>query len=1465
MEGKKHSVERKKQQQRKEELTETTSLPPSPSSPTSGNGRLDSLLPGYLSRPQPSPRKKVVFVRPATAAVENEADEPDVSVCTTNRTTPLSLAQLAAANALHEELRREAAEIVAAASVAAAAASKKKINQRTSTTTTADRSEEERLHEEEDNEKRVFAPMVKKIDDAIAANLPLPPYLQQLETKFHLVIKFHDFFQRMHLQCSVKALQQSMHSAAALTLDDLNLMAALCPEIVHVVHHVSASELPQQRRDAWRSGEEQFDDEEDVEEDNRPSSFFNNSDNEGQFLVSLVDSWKSRHDGNGRRAAIPPSFIEQLQIFDTTPSLGEQQGEEEEDDGAGNGVALSPENSQKSEKSITKKRHRAQSAKSHRMAWQFRKALVKVVAYLQQQYFDGADIPAVLDASRKKKVAQRRSKAGIAAAAVAGAARTSSETTPPPAVKMTHYSLDELIQQGRWHPVFSLHNIAVINQEAVQLAAHALFQPPQHHHHRDEAEEDGIDTDDALQVIRRDQTNQPLSKKKKKSSIAAAPPQLLKKHPPCTDTTALGAPQFLTHLQSLPAYQQQQIVHVEHMPVRAARYAELSPPPPPPVTQALLHRGVTKMYSHQVEAIHALRSGKHTVVATSTASGKSLCYVVPILEALAANPAACALFIFPTKALAQDQLRALRGMAEAAFGPESSSIVDIYDGDTPASERGSIRGRAQLLLTNPDMLHVSILPTHSHFSRILSNLTYCVVDEAHTLKGVFGSHSAMVLRRLRRLCRYVYCTDPVFAVTTATVANPGQHACTLIGVDAAAEVVVVVDEDGSPHGAKDFVLWNCPLKHPNLSSTSSNNGTALSKRREAEEAGRAALRAARQERNSGVKLIKTGEAGEKGEDVNEHWTAAVGVGQRDAVVKSKIKINTADPQPQSLTLTVRQQRLIKQASAALSAAAGPYHDPTTLPKVKEIDTNGGGRGMILVGPQRGVVALTDAGVANNKASLSDSPPLTLKSKVSARYGSAGVSAVATRTSPIVEMASLLAETVQHGLRTIAFCKTRKLAELVTAYVREILAVTAPALHSKVAVYRAGYSAAERREIEAALFSGALLGVAATNALELGVDIGGLDATLHLGFPGSIASLWQQAGRAGRREQPSISIYIGWEGPLDQYFLAHPEKLFSRPIEAALVDVTNPCALQAHITCAAYEAQLNCGTDATPEFFGSGFAAAVASLQSRGILGRNLLYTGPANNPASKVTLRAIDPGRFSILDESCTPPKLLEEVEESKVFYQVHDGSTYFYQGRTYLCRKLDLDAKLAFVRPVDVKYYTKSVDFTAVQVMGGGEGAFPNGGVNGSSTHNHNHIQPSRLVPSSACVSAATVTTRWLGFVRIWRGTGQVFDSVDLFLPDVQYATAATYLRLPLSARRAVEAAGLPYRDGVHAASHAVLNALPLFIMANPQDVATECDNAYDTRYKPERILIYDKHPGGIGLAAAVRFDMLRLLCVHV
>ncbi|KAH6797259.1 UBQ protein [Perilla frutescens var. hirtella] len=755
----------------------------------------------------------------------------------------------------------------------------------------------------------------------------------------------------------------------------------------------------------------------------------------------------------------------------------------------------------------------------------------------------------------------------------------------------------------------------------------------------------------------------------------------------CHETNSLLPEEMVGHLKSNLG-SRGQVVHIEEVSGRSAKYVEIPSQLSENIKFALDRVGITRLYSHQAKSIQASLAGKNVIVATMTSSGKSLCYNVPVLEILSHDPLACALYLFPTKALAQDQMRALLSISN---GLDDSLNIGIYDGDTSQEDRLWLRDNARLLITNPDMLHVSILPFHGQFRRILSNLRFIVIDEAHSYKGTFGCHAALIFRRLRRICSHVYSSGPSFIFSTATSANPQEHAMELANLPS----IELIENDGSPSALKLFMLWNPPL------------------------------------------CLKT--------------------------VWKRMK--------------------------------------TSLGAKKSVNKD----------------------------------------------------VVAGRSSPILEVSQIFAEMVQHGLRCIAFCKTRKLCELVLCYTREILHDSAPHLVNKVYSYRGGYVAEDRRRIESDLFNGNICGVAATNALELGIDVGEIDVTLHLGFPGSIASLWQQAGRSGRREKSSLSIYVAFEGPLDQYFMKFPHKLFRGSIECCHVDPNNDQVLQQHLSCAALEHPLSLLHD--DKYFGLGLESAIMKLKSKGHLStdpscdyaaRMWTYIGQERSPSSAISIRAIETVRYKVIDKINN--EVLEEIEESKAFFQVYDGAVYMNQGKTYLVKHLDLSSKVAWCQQADLKYYTKTRDYTDIHVIGG-DIAYPARIANGE------------FAKTNAQTHICKVTTTWFGFRRIWRRSNQVLDTVELSLPDYTYESQAVWIRVPQSVKTVVETSHYSFRGGLHAAGHALLNVVPLFVICNQSDIASECANPHDNRYVPERILLYDPHPGGTGISRKVQPHFLEML----
>lgn len=697
----------------------------------------------------------------------------------------------------------------------------------------------------------------------------------------------------------------------------------------------------------------------------------------------------------------------------------------------------------------------------------------------------------------------------------------------------------------------------------------------------------------------------------------------------------------IERLQASPDYRGQ-VVHVERLSARPPVYGELEAPLPEPVARALDRAGIRALYSHQAEAINRARGGESVIVATSTASGKSLCYHVPVLEALFRDRLARALYLFPTKALAQDQLRSLREM----LGPDFDRLgVATFDGDTPPAERSRIKRSARLVLTNPDMLHLGILPNHGGWAPLLRNLRFLVVDEAHVYRGVFGSHVANVFRRLRRLCAR-YGSRPQVIAASATIANPGEHLRRLVG-----EEVRVVDSDGSPHGPKDFILWNPPV----------------------------------------------------------------------------------------------------------------------------ID----------------------------------------------RY-------LGTRRSANVEAAWLFAELVRSGVRTIVFARTRRLAELISIYARDYLSRHAPDLAARIATYRAGYLPEERRRLERALFTGELLGVAATTALELGVDIGDLGATVLTGYPGSIASTWQQAGRSGRGTEPSLSVLVAYDDPLDQYFMREPQALFGRPHESALINPDNPYILRPHLLCAAYELPIRDDEDS----FGPAARPLLAELTEQGLLrwrNGHFYPSAEVGYPAEHVDIRSTSEADYEVVDLS-RGGALLETVDGTVAFFQVHPGAVYLHQGETYLIEELDLVGRRAYARPVEVNYYTQVKDLTTLELV--------------------RPLRTRTLGPVEVGLGEVEVTTLVVGYRKKRQFTEEVIGEEPLDLPPQTIRTVAVWWTVPEELERECLRLGLDFAGGLHAAEHASIGLLPLFALCDRRDIGGLSTPAHrDVGHRPA-VFIYDGHAGGVGIA---------------
>lgn len=689
-----------------------------------------------------------------------------------------------------------------------------------------------------------------------------------------------------------------------------------------------------------------------------------------------------------------------------------------------------------------------------------------------------------------------------------------------------------------------------------------------------------------------------------------------------------------------------QVVHTELLPSRASRYAELEEPLPEILVDALEAQGITRLYLHQAQAINHIRRGGDVVVATGTASGKTLCYNVPVLERILDDWRTRALYLYPTKALAQDQLRALGELTK--HGWLQRVLFDTYDGDTPTDERGRIRRDARIILSNPDMLHVGILPNHANWAQFFANLTFVVIDEAHVYRGVFGSHVACVLRRLWRVCE-IYGSPPTVIAASATIGNPGEHVERLAARPT--DSVRVIDEDGGPSGHRTFVLWNPPC-----------------------------------------------------------------------------------------------------ANDACDA----------------------------------------------------------------------------RRSPNSEATELMAALVSRALRPIVFTQARKVAELILRYVRDRLARIDETLPDKIAAYRAGYLPAERRDIERRLFAGELLGVTATNALELGIDVGVLDAAVLVGFPGTIASTWQQAGRAGRGSQNALAVLIAQDNPLDQYLMRHPEAVFGRPIEEALIDPQNYYVLRDHLPCAAYEKPLDI---IDRDLFGDVLDETASTLLHLGVLeerrGR-LFYVGDGY-PAQQVSIRSTGGLPYSLRVEGEDGPELLETIEAATVLERAHPGAIYLHQGESYLVEELDIDNRVAWLRPVDANYYTRPRVATDVRL--------------------ERRWASREVGATEAFVGEVSITQQVIGFRRLRQYTDELVSEEWLDVPSDQFETVGVWWTVPAAWARQFAENGLDFEGGLHAAEHAAIGLLPLFAMCDRWDIGGVSTALHPDTGTPV-ICIYDGHPGGVGIA---------------
>jgi DEAD/DEAH box helicase domain-containing protein len=678
----------------------------------------------------------------------------------------------------------------------------------------------------------------------------------------------------------------------------------------------------------------------------------------------------------------------------------------------------------------------------------------------------------------------------------------------------------------------------------------------------------------------------------------------------------------------------QRLVHEVLYEARSARLVSVPEALNRVVVSALAGAGITSLYEHQAEAIEAAFEGP-TIVTTGTASGKSLCFQVPTLEVLSSDRTARALYLYPTKALAQDQARALH-----AFGLHRAIRPAIYDGDTPRNERAPIRQRSNLILTNPDMLHVGILPNHAAWGDLFANLAFVVIDEAHVYRGVFGSHVANVLRRLRRMAA-IYGTEPRFLLASATIANPVELAETLTGL----RPYRLIDRDGAPTPERRVAIWNPPL---------------------------------------------------------------------------------------------------------LDEALG------------------------------------------------------------------------VRASALYEAAEVLTELIQSGARTICFMKSRKGVELILRHTLDRLGDSE--LRERIAPYRAGYTPAQRREIERRLVSGDLLAVVATDALELGIDIGELDAAICVTFPGTVASLRQMWGRAGRRGR-GLAVYVAGEDALDQFFCRHPDEFLRRSVEAAILDPGSPEIYAEHLVCAAHEAPL---TEADDGILGPGWREVAQELVAARVLrerATGFVLQRPDDYPAAGVALRSASADSFALIDSSSG--EVFGSVEAARAYSTVHEGAVYLHLGRAYEVIELDLTARRALLEPFGGDWFTqtKRESMTLVQRL-----------------HERRETMGVTLSFGSVVYSETV-----LGYQRKGLQDHAVIDFQALDLPTVEFATRALWFELD----ELIASEPFPPEKllgALHALEHGQIAVLPLIAMCDRWDIGGLSTNAHPQSGGPT-IFIYDGHPGGVGI----------------
>ncbi|VUG18577.1 HRQ1 [Brettanomyces bruxellensis] len=710
---------------------------------------------------------------------------------------------------------------------------------------------------------------------------------------------------------------------------------------------------------------------------------------------------------------------------------------------------------------------------------------------------------------------------------------------------------------------------------------------------------------------------------------------------------------------------------------RSAEYRDLDFELSPKLKEALESSDkITKFYTHQADAMNMIHQGKNVIVSTSTSSGKSLIYQVPVLDAIEKDRYVTAMYIFPTKALAQDQKRSLKDLLKMMPGM-TNLVVETYDGDTAKEDRKYIRQNASIIFTNPDMVHTSILPGHQYWQRFLRNLRYVMIDELHMYKGLFGSHVALIMRRLRRICA-LHGNDKLhFISCSATLKDPVTHMHDIFGIPC--EDIVHVKKDGSPSGGKHLIAWNPPL------------------------------------------------------------------------------IDARDP-------------------------------------------------------------------------------------------------ISGRINFISESARIVIELIKNNVRTIVFCVVRKTVELVMKEIRRMLkAQDKTGILGQIMSYRGGYSASDRHKIERQMFHGNLKAIISTNALELGIDIGSLDAVVMCGFPISIANFHQQSGRAGRRNKDSLTLFVAADDPVSQHYMAHPKELIKADYPDLALDFENVLVLEGHLQCAAFETPLAKDLKLEEPFF--------CDYKKLENVVKRRLVLDPSDNcyhpnsrylpwPSAKVSIRAIEEDSFAVVDMTNGRNVIIEEVEASRTTYTLYDGGIIIHQGLPYIIREFNPEERYAKVERVNVDWTTSQRDYTDVDPLV----------IDKIRSLNSNDVP----------IYFGTVQTTMIvfGYFKMDR-RNQILDAVEVHNPPVKYKSKGLWIDIPKKALDYIRLKGLSAPAGIHAAQHAVINMLPLFILSGLDEIRTECKapekefgHRENKRKRPARLIIFDSKGGQFGSGLSTKaFDNIDII----